>query len=358
VRKIVPLLLLLSVSGPTRAIILGPPGQALLVPYVLCESGAPGEAPVFNTMISITTNDPDGQVTGPGGTVHEKNLIVAWKFFDPSSIMRLSGQFAMSPNDWHPFDWCAIRENSFGTDGVKGYIVFTDARSTPSQRGSFLMWGESYLINRDWASMAFIPVLPMTDDADQSDWTDNGPIPWSYGIQMNNQDGDPRDRRLLVLRYLLDPDFSEANELVFWFSEVCDGAWDPVVRRNQCDRRRVAYFTYDTNEQFRASGIVDLRWELNTLHLASDDPQGLDAGNDHWLASMANEMLEDAGGGDIVLKNTGLLFFHIPEGIAAGRNDTEQDRSAAVVFNLLFVSSEDNPYQVQTALAQERGFLP
>jgi hypothetical protein len=421
--------MMLGLASNSQAITLGEPGEALLVPYVLCDATpVPGTTiPSMNTQIGVTTSNeirPNAAIAGnvqtnlerdasgfaidPAGarTVHnspvtpfiknfgpyngitnsQKNpMVIKWAFFDAWSKKVIDGAIPATPNDFVGIDWCSMGGSTHVADGKVGYMVIFDSLAEGDTGATFAMWGTAYLINNTWASMALIPVLPMADgpgfvmdsqgnpisgpwidpEGRSTGWpnevTYNGGtfpanvVPWNAGIRMNNQDGDNGDKYIMALRYLLHPGFTSANEFVFWFDRNCSGAFNPIAGAFGCNRTAVDYEVYDSNEEFQFSGVIDIQHELNVYHFETNDPWGNEEGNDPWLSGM--EQTDGDG-----LENAGLAFFKVPEGIGAGRPDiagspgVPGDYSAGVAFTLIFVDTADNPFQVQTELAQERGF--
>lgn len=199
----------LGLASTSHAITLGEPGEALLVPYVLCNTddvpGAPG-TPLFNTLIGVTTqpsNDdthyvsifdystrplvhnvwdhsPDVNDPGPhpypdywlkhfapdNNSVPTGTFFLKWVFYDAWSKHIIDGRIPVTYNDFVPIDWCAlVRQAGAPTDVDKqvGYLVIYDSEAEDNNGSDVAMWGSAFLINNTWASMAYIPVMAMAD---------------------------------------------------------------------------------------------------------------------------------------------------------------------------------------------------
>ncbi len=123
-------------------------------------------------------------------------------------------------NDFVPFDWGAIAAsiNPALTDGVTGYLVFTqDNLGGPNSPANlFSMFGDAAIIQGDWESAAFVPVVPLNDTADTgttASYTDNvhyGPghipsqvSPLVAGMQLDDGSGNVNETVQWNMRYFL-----------------------------------------------------------------------------------------------------------------------------------------------------------
>jgi hypothetical protein len=204
--------MMLGLASSSHAITLGEPGEALLVPYVLCNTddvpGAPG-TPLFNTLIGVTTApapfDPSHQVSvfDPSTQVLVHNVpnaspdvndptphvypndylkyfapdnqstrsgsfFIKWVFYDAWSKHIIDGRIPVTWNDFVPIDWCyLVRQAGSPTDVDKqvGYLVIYDAEAEDNNGSDIAMWGSAFLINNTWASMAYIPVMALADSS-------------------------------------------------------------------------------------------------------------------------------------------------------------------------------------------------
>ena len=96
------------------------------------------------------------------------NKTIHWWFYNDQSKHLLNGVIPATDNDFVRFDWCStIRQTGQTTlNGVPGYIIFA---SDEVDRGIWLgmlvvpsiaLYGHAYMIQGNWESQAFIPVLP------------------------------------------------------------------------------------------------------------------------------------------------------------------------------------------------------
>lgn len=340
-------------------------------------------------------------------------------FFDKTSKHKLDYQLPVTYNDVVLLDWCAapgVKGNP-NTDeaagAYPGYLLIYDAENykptggVPNTGSQYGLWGSAFLIKNGWDSMAFIPVISLADsagmDAAGNLWIDplgdktgqsneiiydrNGRpiqvVPWLAGIRMNNQNGI-KDNYILSIRYFLDNTLAAKNQFVFWFSENCTGLASESPYG--CNRRIVHADVFDTDENFKNSDQTSLPYELNILeYIAADPVKELVDGKcvpiqpqpgfpEGWLAGMLNGAIEhrpNADGGEyFCTNNSGLVFFKISEAVGGfegnsnaapgGQADNNMYFTAGVAFNLMFLHAGRGGAtpieQVQTELAQERGF--
>ena len=161
----------LGASGAAQAVMQGTPGDALLIPFV-----ATSGAGKFNTMISVVSASPTNvnvsqfpTLTGPktsascAGRIH-------WYFFDINSVEIVDDTIGVTCDDWVGIDFgTVIADKKLPSAlNVPGYMVITDASATATQASGMILYGAAYQINGNWASQAYIPVLPMIDDVDSA----------------------------------------------------------------------------------------------------------------------------------------------------------------------------------------------
>jgi hypothetical protein len=383
----------LGVAGTAQALTLGEPGEALLVPYALCDTNA--SVGQINTLVGITVpatlgGDPtpigrdlsegrlgSGYSTAPHVTGYNAGNGVSaaipyglpsdpqvenihWYFFDRDSTPIIDDGLHATRNDYVPFDWCGkISELDAGNvaDGVQGYLVFTNDPEVRSGAG-FAMYGDAGLIQGNWESAAYIPVVPMADSEDDSLGllacenevmqgksfpTDVSPL--CAGTPTDNNNGI-RDEAVLNVRYFSDPALNGGTDMVLWSDSNCNGSGLVVVVNPDgsltgavaCDRRTLHLEVFDTEEEHN-SATVDLSHELNVL-----DPETI-AGTHHT----------DSGPLGNGLVNQGYLQVVLPEIVDPGALNSDGPRSSVVSFALIHFGTSSNAAQVQTALAQERG---
>ena len=341
----------IGASGAAQAITLGEPGGALLVPHVLFDSTAG-----VNTMVGVTVGDsvPPGQfptVQGEGSECSDGALKqLHWYFFSTKSVHLADGAVNISCNDFSRFDWGYVITNPSrpfpSLDGVTGYLVLSsnNARSD-SAFSSFTLYGSAYLIQGDWASEAYIPVLPLLDAAGgvTDEVTYKGGIPSDVNPLLS---GMPLAYNVDVaarfsLRYFLDNDLSGTTRFVLWFPDNSgDKHGDGSISRTA-----VAIDVYDADE-VAVSSTLSLPNELNVID-ASDIDGTINDPTGHAITDLAS--------GQPAL-DTGFVLFHLADtsntltGAAYSR--------AGVAFSLIGLGTSANSAQVQTDLAHERGVVP
>lgn len=373
--------LLATASMTSQATVqLTSPGDALLVPYVLCDPTASNT----NTLVGLITfykerlglgnaytgttpylpapSDAAG-VTPYSSAVLPTRVttrptttrILHWYFYDSRSVHKLDGVIPVTDNDFVRFDWCTtIKTLGFSTlYGTKGYLIFVDdsVDTTPltgtPYSTSFALYGHSYQITGNWGSMAFIPVLanPLYSPADPSD--DTTAATWNVWKQA----GYPAFRRLVVgtdftdygvgdgvtrtrdiyTRYFLDPALATRNDLVFWFNNNQDVVRAAVPGEN-----------YDSEQVYRASFSVPLPNEVNVISLKPNDPANIIPGTSH----SETESYDTAS--KFTVTNTGIFRFGVPQ-----VESTVSWASSGVSFNLISLGAGENTSQVQTELTTE-----
>jgi hypothetical protein len=317
----------------------------------------PAPAALSNVIPGSSPTKP-ARVTAPGGgakgTVH-------WYFFDKLSVHQLSGVIPVTDNDFVRFDWCeTMTALGANLDGEEGYLVFVDDNFDQAPTGSprvptFALYGHSYMIQGNWESQAFIPVVSdpvCTYDA----LTANGDCKDIAGFTRNigKTSGYPDIERLIsginftfdvapleplyardiYMRYFLDPALSSGNAMVFWFNKNTLG--DSGIRNNN----RVFGETYDSEQVYKANFGISLPYELNVVTLSS----ALTAKNP--IPGLFHEEKEVATGATVV--NTGILRFGVP------MEDSDVPYSTSgVAFNMLSLGAGANAKQLQTEMATE-----
>ena len=363
-----------------NAVAVGEPGEALLVPYVLYSS-----TDSINTLIGITVPGMLGADSSPilaaatagglpfataAGTSAPGGVAavglnpfgaaapapsIHWFFFDDTSTHILDNTIPATADDFVPFDWGAVVVGAGAQalcDNVTGYLVFSDVAATTGVAAGFAMFGDAAMVQGNWQSAAYIPVIPMADGADGAALAAGADeviyaagvpanvSPLSAGIPMDDDSGAAGDiaGQHMDMRYFLDPALNGGTKLVVWFDRNCPGG---VAC---CDRTALPIEVYATDET-HGSAVIDLSKELNVVN-ASTLP---------WTSHTETDM----NGGP--LTDQGFVWFTIPElPTACGNDDTTNagpagPDSAAVAFSLMFFGTSTNALQVQTALAHERG---
>lgn len=326
----------LGASGAAQAVILGQPGDALLIPYVW--STGLGHV---NTMISII-NAGTGLVNPASfntlntaekvceGTMH-------WYFFDIESTEVANDTIDVTCEDWIGIDWAATiygEGENWRPDaqGVKGYMVITDAAADPVTPSSLILYGTAFQIRGNWATQAFIPVLPLLDDATGTEVEHanfggflNGVNPITAGMALPSAEGEVS---VFSLRYYLQTTEPEGStEFVLWFPE------------NNLDRAPQPIVVFDPDEN-GSSAITSIPFELNVLQVSPDaNAETAEAGGyTDWI----NASLDPV---------TGFVVFSVNDWFGS-----PLITRAGIAFSLIGVAGA-NAIQVQTELAHERGIF-
>ena len=365
-----------------NAITAGEPGEALLVPYALYST-----VDSVNTLVGITVPSvlgadvpilaaavaggaafagapvTSGPALGagiiqdiplPGVNLNPINApapqpSIHWYFFDDVSDHVLDNTIPATRDDFIPFDWggqVVAAGYQAKCDGVNGYLVFSNVVATGGGAAVFAMFGDAVLIQGNWQSAAYIPVLPMADGADavplvagvnEVNYAAGIPVnvsPLSAGIPMDNDDALINAAQHMDMRYFLDPPLNGGTDLVVWFDGTCLGG------AACCDRTALAIEVFATDET-HGSAAIDLGLEMNVV----------DASTLPWTIHTDADM-------NGALTDQGFIFLTIPELPAlCGNCDAaaaDGPDSAAVAFSLIYFGGA-NALQVQTILAHERG---
>jgi hypothetical protein len=394
----------LLASGSSYATVqLSEPGDAILVPYVVCNPASNNQ----NTLVglitfakerlglyangvyypapwSLATFTVGGLVPSTPGSASlparktgagPYTKSIHWYFYDTKSVHRLDGVIPATDNDFVRFDWCSTIRATGQTvlNGVNGYMIFTsdevdralDLTST-SAVPTFALYGHAYQIQGNWQSQAFIPILP-------------NPI-WSinpdFSVNANNlakRAGYPAFTRLLsgtdfthlrdtnalrrdvYMRYFLDPALATENRMVFWFNfnagnynQAQAQALGYSNTASLSQSRFSAGETYDSEQVYKNSFSWDFPDELNIVTSTPSAPA---------FPGMLHSEVEAYSGRTVV--NTGIVRFGIPEALAisaspAGVNSNIPFVSSGVSFNMLGLgASGANSVQLQTEMSTQ-----
>lgn len=278
----------LGASGAANAVLLGAPGDALLIPHVITTDAA-GE--VVNTLIGVTVASnarvnaaqfADLSVLAPAhppghGTLSfpkndrdgcgRSGARLHWYFFDIESNELVNDTIPVTCEDFVRIDWNYITESKVLPSGrnVPGYMVITDDRSDPSStKSEMILYGAAYLIQGNWASMAYIPVLPLVDNVDGTQGDEvayagtfvESVNPVTAGMLLPS--ADTNRAATFSLRYFLDPALSGSTTFVLWFPE-----------NNRTDRNVQSILVYDADQR-AISARTSIPYELNTVAVAPD----------------------------------------------------------------------------------------
>lgn len=345
----------LGASGAAQAVTLGEPGGALLIPHVIYDSKAQ-----VNTLIGVTVGDyvPAGQfdtISGEGrGCASSTSLKeLHWYFFSTKSVHLADGTVKISCNDFSRFDWGFVITNPNrpfkSLDGVRGYIVLSsnDTRSD-TVTSDYTLYGSAYLIQGNWASEAYIPVLPLrdtaaTDPADEVFY--KGAVPSDVNPKLA---GMPLAYNVTVasrfsLRYFLDNSLSGTTRFVMWFP---DNQGDKYTGSAAAiDRNNLPINVYDADE-VAISSLISLPDELNYI-----DAKTIDG----TINNPTGHAITDLASGQPAI-DSGFVLFQIAD-YARLASEGAVSR-AGISFSLVGLGTSASSAQVQTDLAHERGLVP
>lgn len=390
----------LLASGSSYAVVqLGEPGDTMLVPYVVCDPTA--SAGQINTLIGMITFDKYRiGLEAPAGTYWPSpwNLAaytiggvvpptpgaaslplrktskappytrtIHWWFYNTRSVHVLDGVIPATDNDFVRFDWCGTIRDTGQTalNGVRGYMIFAsdevdrDVRVVPS----FALYGHAYMVQGNWASQAFVPVLSnpswSLDSSNRSVAYNNVTRRNGYpafarlvtGNDFTQLSGTAANvQRDVYMRYFLDPALATQNQMVFWFNFNA-GVYDAAgaaglgytntvsLVRNPT----VAGETYDSEQVYKNSFSINIPDELNILTSTPTAP---------LFPGMIHSETEAYSGVTVV--NTGILRFGVPQAVAlvnATTNSGVPFVSSGVSFNMLGLGASGNAAQLQTEMA-------
>jgi hypothetical protein len=363
----------LGASGAANAVLLGAPGDALLIPHVIATDAAGG---VVNTLIGVTVASnarvnaaqfADLSVLAPAhppghGTLSfpkndrdgcgRSGARLHWYFFDIESNELVNDTIPVTCEDFVRFDWNFITESKVLPSGrnVPGYMVITDDRANPGgTKSEMILYGAAYLIQGNWASMAYIPVLPLVDSVDGTQGDEvaySGTFvesvnPVTAGMLLPS--ADTNRAATFSLRYFLDPALNGSTTFVLWFPD-----------NNRADRNVQSILVYDADQR-AISARTSIPNELNTVAVAPDaTATGAFTGviRDGLVHTNPDGEGKTAVGPAV---NSGFVLFSVADYREGTSNVTPIEGSrAGFAFSLIGVSGA-TAGQVQTDLAHERG---
>jgi len=359
----------LGASGAAQAVYQGTPGDALLVPYVYAD-----EAKGVNTLIGVIVANPnltdlaDFTTVSPYANKFVNGVAgcapgaLHWYFYNKQSVHLADGVIPVTCEDFVRIDWNFISKTYPSVVGIPGYMVISDnraAQATGTANSTLVLYGATYLIQGNWASQAYIPVLPLIDLADRTlnDEVEydgiivKDVIPVRGGMKLADK---PGETAWFSLRYFLDPALKGQTTFVLWFPE------------NNSGRDNQDIVVYDADEVGRSARTY-IPWELNTLAVS---PTATADGT--IITGVIRDGLEhtnvDGAGLTAVgsAVNTGFVLFNVRDCSAAaisagactavnGPNDNPSSGRAGFAFSLIGIGGGVNPLQVQTELVHERG---
>ncbi|RMD69139.1 MAG: hypothetical protein D6819_07725 [Gammaproteobacteria bacterium] len=395
--------------GTADAYVLGPPGEALLVPFAVYTQVIPiiPFIPLgLNTVVLIDTPGTLGQdvvpnlftaphVSQAGGpdftqvckkgqqnpSTGEITLVehpcdrVHWYFFDYQSRHLLDGIEFVTPDDKLVFDWRSkATESGKALDGEIGYLVFTTEAGANGKAANFAMAGDAFLTLG--IGHTPIPVLPMSDGDDA---VEPGPSPANNcisggddiprcspiisGTRLSNGDGADRvlvDLELFPRKFLLNLDQPELelkfalNALVVWLDH--NYGTDNIVP----EYNGITVEAFDEDEN-ACSDTIPLPNELNVALVFPDITL-----NDNTLPFPPPEVTEQLFQGtplslinlcthnaEVGRGRFGFVRYNLPEGEdVAGRGGAT---SAGVFFNIVFAAHQQFGIGLSTQLGHDVG---
>jgi len=325
----------LGASGAAQAVIESYPGDALLIPYV-----ATNGAGRLNTMISVVVASPTTvnvsqfpTLTGPKTTTGCAGRI-HWYFFDKSSVEIVDDTIAVTCDDWVGIDFGTIVEDKKlpSALNVPGYMVITDAKANETTASGMILYGAAYQIRGNWATQAYIPVLPMVDDVDSASRDEvkhkgaaflSNVNPVTAGMLLADE---PGEGSAFSMRYFLQStDPAGSTEFVLWFPD------------NSALRASQTVLVYDADEK-AISARTSIPYELNVLKVADDAAVG----------GLYTGVIKDG------LADTGFVLFDVVDFDEETSTVNGYGSRAGVAFSLIGVDGAIGE-QTQTELAHERG---
>jgi hypothetical protein len=364
----------LGASGAANAVLLGAPGDAVLIPFVVTD-----DTLQLNTVIGVTVASNARTNAGqfadlsvpfpdhpPGfGTLSvpksdslgcgRTDAQIHWYFFDMFSWELANEKVDVTCEDFVRLDWNFLTENKFPSARNKfGYMVIGDARANQDTKSEMILYASASVVRGNWASMAYIPVLPLVDSVDgtpgdevtyaSEDFIQNV-NPVIAGMLLPS--ADTRTTASFSLRYYLGPELSGDTTMVFWFPEN-----NSTLRGNQ---NIVVYDADQTPRSVRTS----IPCELNVLNVE----QGASPGSGQYascLGVIADGLNNNTPDGDGIhavgpAVNTGFVLFNVRDYRSDISKVTPGEGSrAGIAFSLIGVSGAVEQ-QANTDLAQERG---
>jgi hypothetical protein len=326
----------LGASGAANAVIESYPGDALLIPYV-ATTGAGN----LNTMISVIVASPTTvnvsqfpTLTGPKTVAGCSKSEIHWYFFDKNSVEIVNDTIPVTCDDWVGIDFGTIVETERlpSALNVPGYMVITDAKANETTASNMILYGAAYQIRGNWATQAYIPVLPLVDDVDSArrdEVKHRGSAflaevnPVTAGMLLADEAGEGS---IFSMRYFVQSsDPAGSTEFVLWFPD------NSKLRESQ------TILVFDADEGNK-SARTSIPHELNVLKVASDAEVG----------GLYTGVIKDG-----LSEDTGFVLFDV---IDFDKDSTVNGfgSRAGVAFSLIGVDGAIGE-QTQTELAHERG---
>jgi hypothetical protein len=228
-------------------------------------------------------------------------------------------------------------------------MVITDAAAGPDTKSQMILYGSAAVVRGNWASMAYIPVLPLVDSVDTTKGDEVTYLsedflasvnPVTAGMLLPSAGTNPR--ATFALRYYLGPELSGDTTMVLWFPD-----------NNSTSRGAQTILVYDA-DQNNVSARTSIPCELNVLTVSSVAPPGSDCRG--VIRDGLNNSTPDGDGERAVgpAVNTGYVLFNVTDYLPGSSVTPIEGSRAGIAFSLIGLSGAVEQ-QVQTDLAHERG---
>lgn len=362
----------LGVSGAAHAVLQGVPGDALLIPHVIASNVG---GTVTNTLIGVTVasnansnaaqfadlslgavphvgvgtlSTPKDDALGCG----RSGARIHWFFFDQFSEEVVDDTIPVTCEDFVRIDWNYIIQSKSlpSAQNKPGYMVITDAGSGDATKSEMILYAATYLIRGNWASQAYIPVLPLVDSVDGTAGdeveyagafvTNINPV--TAGMLLPS--ANTGSLALFSLRYFLDPALKGSTTMVLWFPENNDARLVQNI------------LVYDADEK-PISARTSIPYELNILDVAPGAEVA--APFTGVIRDGLFHVNPDGAGvsavGDAV--NTGFVLFGVNDYNSDSSTTPVEGSRAGFAFSLIGIGGGAVADQVQTELAHERGII-
>lgn len=312
-------------SMSVNAYILGVPGEAYLVPFVLANTAntmqptygrldtvvrivvpaSVGIDDVINGFTAPHTTPTNPVATGGASDLPDAAALdpkkapnIHWFFLNQKSEHVLDGSFPVTPDDVILFDWESVVNGNPVLANQLGYLVFTTDQGAIGKDANFSFTADAYFVtNADQTiggvvrpggafSSVNIPALPLADGADANvagekpTLRNNVVEPFSMqvvasplvsGIRTSISDGKPQFS-------LVDLELASGVSTP-WGIDIQDMSSMLVVwnDQNAANWGRVSIEVFDAHEN-ACSWSVSLPYQLNVTWVPWDGPQGSGAG--------------------------------------------------------------------------------
>jgi hypothetical protein len=331
----------MMVAGTAQSYIIGPPGEALLYPFVYYDRAAS-----INTYMALHTTSFLGVDTVPndytapnvwnnGNPNQPANPVIHWYWFDYKSKKQLSGTKRLTLDDKLVIDIGSLGATTgHSMERVPGYFVVVDDKTTTSggPAATFALMGDSALVAA--GDITELPVLPMVDGEDVTTvptntnnciWDKKTQAPLCSPIVAGTRrdDGDT-EHEIVVVDVELAALQDVLQTLIVWQD------FNPGTG----SKGTVPIDRFDADEVF-CNDTIYLPWEVNVIPLL--DPFGKYPDFGWWgegPVSVDPQTLcvPFVGRPELVGKEEGILRMYFPEGDSS--QSAEGPNSSLVVFTI------------------------